>query len=58
MGSIAQGRFIVHARGMRDHSFHEVQIDYQDARVDTNTNQFVQRGTFMDVESSIPHYAR
>ena len=24
MGSIAQGRFIVHARGMRDHSFHEI----------------------------------
>lgn len=43
---------------MRDHSFHEVQIDYQDARVDKNTNQFVQRGTFTDVENSIPHYAK
>ena len=31
VGSIAQGRFIVHARGMRDHSFHEVQIDQQNA---------------------------
>lgn len=31
VGCIAQGRFIVHARGMKDHSFHEVQIDYQDA---------------------------
>ena len=58
VGSIAQGRFIVHARGMRDHSFHEVQIDYQDARIDKNTNQFVQRGTFMDVENSIPNYAK
>lgn len=27
-GQLAQGRFIVHARGMRDHIFHEVQIDY------------------------------
>lgn len=25
---LAQGRFIVHARGIRDHSFHEVQVDY------------------------------
>jgi len=24
VGSIAQGRFIVHTRGMKDHSFHEV----------------------------------
>jgi len=28
---IAQGRFVVHSRGVRDLSFHEVQIDYQDA---------------------------
>lgn len=49
-GSIAQGRFVVHARGMRDHSFHEVQIDHQDAKVDKTTNQFIQRGTFYDVE--------
>jgi starch synthase len=34
VGSLAQGRFIVHARGFRDHSFHEVQVDQQDARVD------------------------
>lgn len=27
----AQGRFVVHGRGMRDHIFHEVSIDYQDA---------------------------
>ena len=30
----AQGRFVVHARGMRDHCFHEVQVDYQDAKLD------------------------
>ena len=24
----AQGRFIVQAQGMRDHSFHEMQVDY------------------------------
>ena len=36
--NIAQGRFIVHARGMRDHTFHEVQIDYQNAQFDKNSN--------------------
>ena len=40
VGSIAQGRFIVHARGMRDHSFHEVQIDYQNAMIDKVNNEF------------------
>lgn len=54
MGSIAQGRFIVHARGLRDRSFHEVQIDYQNARIDKQENMFIQRGTFQDVENSIP----
>jgi hypothetical protein len=58
VGSIAQGRFVVHAKGMRDHSFHEVQVDYQDARIDKNSNQFIQRGTFRDVEASIPNYAK
>jgi hypothetical protein len=38
VGSIAQGRFVVHAKGMREHSFHEVQIDYQDAQIDKNLN--------------------
>jgi hypothetical protein len=58
IGSIAQGRFIVHSRGIRDQSFHEIQIDYQNAKVDPNQNQFVQRGTFKEVESSIENYAR
>lgn len=58
VGSIAQGRFVVHAKGMKDHSFHEVQVDYQDARIDKNSNQFIQRGTFRDVEASIPNYAK
>jgi hypothetical protein len=31
---LAQGRFIVHAKGMREQIFHEVQVDYQDAKVD------------------------
>ena len=30
----AQGRFIVQAQGMRDHSFHEMQVDYQNATID------------------------
>ena len=37
---------------------HEVQVDHQDAKVDKTTNQFVQRGTFADVESAIPNYAK
>jgi len=57
-GCIAQGRFVVHARGMREHSFHEVQIDYQDAKIDKNLNQFTQRGTFLDVENNIENYAK
>lgn len=58
VGSIAQGRFVVHARGMRDHSFHEVQIDAQNARVDTQTNRFIERGTFDEVAHAIPDYAK
>jgi len=30
----AQGRFVVHAKGMRDQCFHEVQVDYQNAQID------------------------
>ena len=29
--SLAQGRFICHSRGIRDQTFHEVQVDYQNA---------------------------
>lgn len=57
LGSIAQGRFVVHSKGIRDQSFHEVQIDYQDAQIDKSLNMFVKRGTFEDVERNIPHYA-
>ena len=53
IGCIAQGRFIVHAKGIREQSFHEVQIDYQNARIDKETNSFTQRGTFRDVEHEI-----
>jgi len=56
--SLAQGRFIVHARGVRDHTFHEVQVDYQNAQFDKNENQFLKRGTFKDVEESIPAYSK
>ena len=56
--NIAQGRFIVHARGMRDHTFHEVQIDYQNAQFDKNSNQFLKRGNFRDVEMAIDGYAK
>ena len=50
VGSIAQGRFVVHSKGMREHSFHEIQIDYQ--------NAFIRRGSFKDVEDEIPSLAR
>lgn len=33
----AQGRFIVHAKGVKDYNFHEVQIDYQNAKLDYST---------------------
>jgi len=58
VGCIAQGRFIVHAKGMREQSFHEVQIDYVNAKIDKDTNQFLSRGTFKDVEYEVPNYAR
>lgn len=28
LGSLAQGRFIVHSKGIRDQIFHEVYVDY------------------------------
>jgi hypothetical protein len=28
VGSIAQGRFVVHSKGIREHSFHEIQVDF------------------------------
>ena len=34
---------------MRDHSFHEVQIDLQDADIDKVENTIRRRGTFKDV---------
>lgn len=57
IGGIAQGRFIVHTKGMRDQSMHEVQIDYQGAEIDKTKNTFIKRGTFTDVERSIEGYA-
>ena len=52
----AQGRFIIHAKGMRDQCFHEVQVDYQDAQVDYQNQTFARRGTFKDVERSLAAY--
>lgn len=43
---------------MREQSFHEVQIDYVNAKIDKDTNQFLSRGTFKDVEYEVPNYAR
>jgi molybdenum cofactor biosynthesis enzyme MoaA len=46
LGSLAQGRFVVHAKGMRDQVFHEVNVDFQDAQVDAKENKFIKRGDF------------
>jgi len=58
MGTTAQGRFIVHSKGLKDHIFHEVCVDYQNAEVDTQQNKFIKRGTFAKVEASIPSYKK
>ena len=41
---------------MRDHSFHEVQVDLQDAKVDKTENTFIQRGNFRDVAANMSNY--
>ncbi len=41
---------------MRDHIFHEVQIDYQDAEIDFKESKFVKRGDFEKVAAAIPGY--
>jgi glycosidase len=51
--SLAQGRFIVHARGIRDHTFHEVQVDHVGAEYDKAGRGFTRRGNFADVEAKI-----
>jgi hypothetical protein len=33
-------------------------VDHQNARVDKTENRYIQRGTFKDVEQSIPNYAK
>jgi hypothetical protein len=43
---------------MRDHSFHEVQIDQQYAQIDKVENTIIKRGTFKDVQRSIPEYSK
>lgn len=53
---LAQGRFIVHAKGLRDQIFHEVQVDYQDAKVDTVNSKFIQRGDFKTVRNALGKY--
>lgn len=46
---IAQGRYIIQAKGIRDETFHEVQIDYQNSKIDYTTQSYLKRGTFDDV---------
>lgn len=57
-GQLAQGRFIVHAKGIRDHIFHEVYVDYQNAEIDHKEGKFVKRGDFAKVEKSIDSYKK
>jgi hypothetical protein len=58
MGQLAQGRFIVHAKGMRDHIFHEVYVDYQNAEINTKQGKLVKRGDFLKVEKAIDSYKK
>ena len=57
-GSLAQGRFIVQAKGMRDHIFHEVYVDFQNAEVDSKEGIFIKRGDFFKLEKSIDSYKK
>lgn len=41
---------------MRDHCFHEVQIDYQDAQLDYANQTFARRGSFRDVAQAMGTY--
>lgn len=43
---------------MRDHVFHEVQVDYQDAELDSKQGQFIKRGDFKKVEKNIDSYRK
>lgn len=43
---------------MRDHIFHEVYVDYQNAEVDTKAGKFVKRGDFLKLEKSIEQYKK
>ena len=58
LGQLAQGRYIVHAKNVRDQIFHEVYVDYQSAEIDTKEGRFVKRGDFSKVEKSIEQYRR
>jgi hypothetical protein len=43
----------VHAKGIRDQIFHEVQVDYQNAEIDSKEGKFLKRGDFSKLEKSI-----
>jgi hypothetical protein len=58
LGSLAQGRYIVHAKGIRDQIFHEVQVDYQNAEIDTQEGKFLKRGDFSKVEKAIDSFKK
>ena len=43
---------------MRDHTFHEVQVDHVNSQYDKQEKRFVKRGNFKDVESNLDHYKK
>lgn len=43
---------------MRDHIFHEVFVDYQNAEVDAKAGKFIKRGDFTKVEKAIDGYKK
>lgn len=39
---------------MKEQSYHEVYIDYQDAEIDHKEGRFIKRGNFKNIEKAIP----
>ncbi len=56
--SLAQGRFIVHSKGMRDQVMHEILVDHEGASFDFKNNRITDRGNFESVRKNMENYKR
>ena len=43
---------------MRDHTFHETQVDFENCRFNKNENYFEKRGCFEDIERKLDLYQK